>query len=310
VARHDATLFDFARWWLEHDTYSVKDLAAHLGVSLKHVYDLKKKLVDSWGIDLALAKENPTVPRGNIGISEAGRDKLRAVLELVDSLPFATGEPDYQALAAALYVPLNNEYEEEDLVAKVLFAINRRRVAHMTYRNSKGDTNRYHINVFRLFIHRNYLYLCGIDHDTLYQANKPNDYQFRRLDRVLAFTPTEQTFAALSEADINTIIDKRFGAFRYQDTLPDYQVRVRFSPEVAHVVRSTKRHITDNAGKDDAAPLEPDGSFIWQAEVPLVNRLVQWLVSYGADAEVLEPAELRTMVREFAEGTVRANAPK
>ena len=68
--------------------------------------------------------------------------------------------------------------------------------------------------------------------------------------------------------------------------------------------KTKKRHLLEKFEQ-----LE-DGSLVWQTEMPLVDSLVYWIVSYGEFAEVLEPPELRQMVREFAEGTVRANAPK
>lgn len=301
MARHDATLFEFASLWLEHDTYNVKDLAEHLDVSLKHVYAMKKKLVESWGIELSLAKENPNVPRGEIGISPAGRDKLRAVLELVDSLPLAAREPDYGVLETALYVPLNSERYLEGVMRTLLQAIAERRVVHMHYRNNQGDVTPYEVHCYRLVVRGDHLYVYSADEDNL-KKTTPN-MQLRRLDRIERIVLLEDTFAPPS-FDVEGRIDYNFGAFRYGDDEPTQRVRIRFDKSKVNIVKDKKRHLLE-----EHETLE-DGSLIWQTDMPLVESLVYWIVSYGEFAEVLEPLELRTMVREFAEGTVRVNAPK
>ena len=51
----------------------------------------------------------------------------------------------------------------------------------------------------------------------------------------------------------------------------------------------------------------PDGSVVWQVEVPLSEDLVHFIVGYGPHATVLEPEELRRRVVAWAKGAVAAN---
>ena len=199
---------------------------------------MKKKLVDSWGIELALAKENPNVPRGEIGISPAGRDKLRAVLELVDSLPLAGSQANYDVFAECLYVPLNSENYLEGVMSTLLQAIAERRVVHMHYRNSKdGTVLAYHVHCYRLVVRGDHLYVYSADEDNL-KKTTPN-MQLRRLDRIEHITLLEKTFAPPS-FDIEARIDHNFGAFRYGDDEPTQRVRVRFDKSKIHIVKDKK----------------------------------------------------------------------
>ena len=302
MSKDNRLLQEFARFWLEHDTHSVKALAEDLDVSLKHVYAMKKKLVERWGIELTLSKENPKLPRGDMGISPAGRDKLRAVLELVNSLPLAGSQANYDVLADCLYVPLNSDNYIEGVMPTLLQAIAERRVVCMHYRNSKdGNVTVYNVHCYRLVVRGDHLYVYSIDEYNL--ADYPLNVQLRRLDRIENITLLGDTFAPAS-FDVESRIDHYFGAFRYDDNQLEQRVRVRFDASKEHIVKDKKRHLTESH------EFLEDGSLVWQADMPLVESLVYWIVSYGKFAEVLEPLELRERVREFAEGTVRANAPK
>jgi proteasome accessory factor B len=65
------------------------------------------------------------------------------------------------------------------------------------------------------------------------------------------------------------------------------EVVLRFSAAVASRVREARWHPTETVAE------EPGGSLLWRATVagPIEIRL--WILSWGDDVEVLEPAELR-----------------
>jgi proteasome accessory factor B len=68
------------------------------------------------------------------------------------------------------------------------------------------------------------------------------------------------------------------------------RIVVRFGVDVASRVAETRWH--------PSQVLEPsdDGSLIWRARVSGVLEIRAWLLGWGADAEVLEPPELRAWV--------------
>lgn len=70
-------------------------------------------------------------------------------------------------------------------------------------------------------------------------------------------------------------------------------VRVRFSPEQARYIRERRWH------SSQAIEEQPDGSVILNLTVVGEKELIRWVLRYGADAEILEPAALRDKVKEI-----------
>ena len=71
---------------------------------------------------------------------------------------------------------------------------------------------------------------------------------------------------------------------------PPVTVVLRFAPEVAARVGEATWHASQ------VVQQEPDGSLRWQATVAGTIEIRLWILSWGADVEVLEPAELRADV--------------
>ena len=75
-------------------------------------------------------------------------------------------------------------------------------------------------------------------------------------------------------------------------------VVVRFSPSVAKRAGETRWHPSQELAE------EPDGSLVWRGRVAGLREIRIWVLGWGADAEVLEPAALReeiaTIVRRAA----------
>ena len=69
-------------------------------------------------------------------------------------------------------------------------------------------------------------------------------------------------------------------------------VVIRFSPEVAKRAAETRWHPSQEL------EWEKDGSLIWRANVAGMREIRIWILGWGADAEVLEPAELRDTVAD------------
>jgi predicted DNA-binding transcriptional regulator YafY len=65
---------------------------------------------------------------------------------------------------------------------------------------------------------------------------------------------------------------------------------IRFDPAVAQRVAETRWHPSQELAPGD------DGSLVWRARVSGVLEIRSWILGWGADAEVLEPAELREWV--------------
>ena len=62
---------------------------------------------------------------------------------------------------------------------------------------------------------------------------------------------------------------------------------IRFSPAVAKRAAETRWHPSQEIEE------QPDGSLLWHATVGGMREIRIWIMGWGADAEVLEPAALR-----------------
>jgi predicted DNA-binding transcriptional regulator YafY len=69
-------------------------------------------------------------------------------------------------------------------------------------------------------------------------------------------------------------------------------ILIRFSPAVAQRVAETRWHPSQEL------EAVPDGTLLWRARVSGVLEIRAWILGWGPDAEVLEPAELREWVAD------------
>jgi proteasome accessory factor C len=111
-----------------------------------------------------------------------------------------------------------------------------------------------------------------------------------RLDRVLAVSPLDGTFDVPEDFDARDHIEKSGplpgGVFRADETV---EVTVRYSPRIA-------RWIEERA--DSAVEKRPDGSVDVRHPVADPGWLVRHVLYHGPDAEVVQPPEMRDLVRQ------------
>lgn len=113
-----------------------------------------------------------------------------------------------------------------------------------------------------------------------------------RVDRILEAAPAEGTFQVPEDFDPSPFFD---GGTVYHAT-EDREVRVRYSPKVARWVR-------ERAGYRDAEIVEDgDGGIVLRHRVADPRWVVSHALQYGPDAEILDPPEMRALVREVVEG--------
>lgn len=121
------------------------------------------------------------------------------------------------------------------------------------------------------------LYLIGHDET----KGELRTFKIERI-RELALTP--ETF----EVDDDLVVEERLGlAWDMIADQPPVEVVLRFAPEVATRVAETHWHPSERTER------EPDGSLRWRATVSGTLEIRLWILSWGADVEVLEPPALR-----------------
>ena len=108
-----------------------------------------------------------------------------------------------------------------------------------------------------------------------------------KIDRIESVTPTTDRFEPPSEEAIESSFAAAWDIISDQ---PFVDVRLRFSAAVAGRVQETRWHPTQ------VVELADDGSLAWRATVSGTVEIRSWILGWGADVEVLAPAELRAEI--------------
>lgn len=112
------------------------------------------------------------------------------------------------------------------------------------------------------------------------------------LGRIREARLLDRKFNPLPPAEIAQWLSRSFGIFKGEGKT---QVVIRFNPFRARWVRSQCWH------RDQQITEEPDGSVVLSLPVSHFAEIMMEVLKFGADAEVLEPMELREEVRREIE---------
>ncbi|MFT5144864.1 MAG: putative DNA-binding transcriptional regulator YafY [Rhodothermales bacterium] len=105
-----------------------------------------------------------------------------------------------------------------------------------------------------------------------------------RLDRIRELALTKDVFLVDNDFKLEDFLGPMFGMFTDHKTFP---VKIRFSAFVANWIREEVWHKTQTMSD------LPDGSVQVDMEVTGLVAVKKWVLSFGSDAEVLEPPNLR-----------------
>lgn len=154
------------------------------------------------------------------------------------------------------------------------------RIRYFTmYRNAESTRE---IDPYHLLSRDGRGYVVGWCHDR-------EDVLIFRLDRIRELEPTKVFFDVRGDFDLREFLGPMFGIFKDREP---FRVKVRFSPWVARWIKEEKWH--DSQTMTDL----PDGSVQVDLTVTGHVDVRRWVLSFGGDAEVLEPDFLRREIRE------------
>jgi predicted DNA-binding transcriptional regulator YafY len=108
------------------------------------------------------------------------------------------------------------------------------------------------------------------------------------LSRVNTVRPLKRPFEIRGDFKIEDYLSDSFVLERGKDI---YNVRIRFSPQVAKLIKERVWH------KSQRIDVLYDGSVVLQMELSGLNEVKRWVLSFGENAEVLEPSELISAVK-------------
>jgi predicted DNA-binding transcriptional regulator YafY len=212
-------------------------------------------------IDSAFAKLNAFVPDG---MSER--------LDKVKTLFVASSK-------------FNKDYsEKEDIIEKLTDAIFRQRTCRVDYHSFKDDRcKKFLIDPLRFFERDGGLYL-------FVRATAYNHIRTLAVERINQLTLTEETFVQPDYFDADAMLEEAFSMV-YDEPI---EVEIKFSAEVAKYIRERRW------AKEQKITDLPDGSIILEMKTSGWFDVQKWLLSFGVDAELIRPVEMRAELAEIA----------
>ncbi len=169
-----------------------------------------------------------------------------------------------------------------DTIGALNTAVLERRTVRMRYRTgSTGKVGDRRLDPYRIWYRSGALYVIGHDH-------KSDEVRTFAVDRIRAIEPTDEAFEVPASFDFEARTASSFGVVAE----PAERVVIRFAKRRALYVEEHTWHASQ------AIARRRDGGIDLTLEVGPSSELRDWVLSFGADAEVLEPESLRAQVAE------------
>lgn len=127
-------------------------------------------------------------------------------------------------------------------------------------------------------------YVVGFDH-------RSGEVRTFKAERIQAIELTAETFVVPDGWRAGEYFGAAWGVMHEEEV----EVRARFSPAVAPRVREAIWH------PSQALTAEPDGSLLFSVRVAGTLEVARWLLTWGEQIEVLEPASLRLYFAQVAQ---------
>ncbi|RLB37263.1 MAG: WYL domain-containing protein, partial [Deltaproteobacteria bacterium] len=176
-----------------------------------------------------------------------------------------------------------------EILNRVNHAAVKRKTLEIVYHTmSRKKESRRKVDPYRIWFFNGTFYLIGYCH-------KRGEIRIFALDRIKLLHETKETFEVPEDFNFEEFMGRSFGVFKGEPV----RVRIWFSPEVAGYV---KEKIWVNGQEIHK---QGDGSIIFEAQVEGIQEVKFWVMSWGANALVLEPELLREEIRAEVEIMLR-----
>ena len=160
----------------------------------------------------------------------------------------------------------------------------------MKYRTGRsGAESERGLDPYRVWYRSGGLYVIGHDHQS-------GEIRTFAIDRIVEIDATDKTFEVAPSFDFDTFVSSAFGVISETPVA----VRIRFDSD-------WKNHVMEHTWHPSQKVAElPDGGVELTMEVGGTTEVRNWVMSFGAGAEVIEPSELRAdVITELERVTAR-----
>jgi len=169
---------------------------------------------------------------------------------------------------------------KESIFRTINEAIKNHTVLQMKYYSFSRDevTDRF-VEPYQLVFKDGFWYLVAFCH-------RNEETRLFRIDRIRGLEQTGQTFSSPTDYSY----EEYMGAAWQMERGEEFSFSIRFFSRSARFVRETNFHPSQEIIE------EPGGTVIFTAKACSLRSILRWILTFGDEAEVLEPPELRAMV--------------
>jgi proteasome accessory factor B len=216
---------------------------------------------------------------------ELDTEIIGAFVKLAQVLPPVLAEQLHQTADAFADTPVDESFTR--VLRGLTQALADRRIVEMEYEAGVYDPSkpvrrvRLHPYAIEPSAHTRALYVIGFDEER-------GERRTFKVERIGSVSLTPETFPAQGAS----VAREMHAAWDVIGDDEPTEIVIRFDPTVTQRVHETRWH------PSQVEELEDDGSLLWRARVSGVLEIRSWILGWGPDAEVLEPADLRAWVAQ------------
>lgn len=219
---------------------------------------------------------------------ERDPDGIAALEKVADALPDGVARHMRRTVAEYSELPANMQYIE--VVRRLTEAWASHRTATITYRSASAAGPRTtDLDPYILDHTQSGTYVVG-------HSSEHGQVRVFKLDRISDVEMTAREFAPTNVDEIAERLRHSWGGVVFGES--HYDVAVEFSASVANRIRESYWHPSQQLAE------LPGGRVRLEVALPSLLEITPWVLSWGAAATVIEPAELRdniaTALREAA----------
>ena len=178
----------------------------------------------------------------------------------------------------------------ENIFNLIFDAIKSRKVLSIEYQSSKSQKPKEKtFDAYKVICQKGNWYVFGFEHET-------RDFRVYSLARIQNAGLTNEFFKIPNDFDIEKQIDLEFGIWNNPGKTEEYEIL--FAKETSRYVLEREWH------KDQIIKQQEDGSVLLKFKSNQSQMIYTWLLSFGNNATVIKPKELREKIRAECEKIV------
>ena len=176
---------------------------------------------------------------------------------------------------------------DENIFNMIFKAIKSSKVLSIKYQSSKSQQPKEKtFNAYKVICQKGNWYVFGFEHET-------SDFRIYSLARIQNAQLQNDSFRVPQDFDIKKHIDLELGIWNNPDRFEEYEIL--FAKETSRYVLEREWH------KDQIIEQNEDGTVLLKFKSNQSQMIYTWLLSFGNNATVIKPPELREKIRAECE---------